>query len=316
MARAISGLCRPPPRSSAPSGPAARGTRRPCPTPGRPWRAAPRAARPRGWHPPRRRSGTPARRRAPPAPSGCPSFSWNVMPPSATAISSSGFFRSCSQKNLASDSRARITFSLPAMISLPPSLATQVGHQQELVGELARARMLEREALLVLLHRQHQALGRHRQERLVEAAHQHVGPFGEPGVLGQQRLVLDQRQLVLLGQRVRLLGDQRRARLGVEDHLVRLEAAWRSRARPSPRTARCRGSDARAWCRRLDALDLERHHLAVEQADDRVQRPHPGRSCPCPSASTSARGTWPPRAGTTSAMISLAARPGLSMRAT
>ena len=43
-------------------------------------------------------------------------------------------------------------------------------------------------------------------------AHQHGRPLGEPRVLGQQRLVLDQRQLVLLGQRARLLGDQRCAR--------------------------------------------------------------------------------------------------------
>ena len=99
----------------------------------------------------------------------------------------------------------------------------QVRHQQELVGQLARARMLEREALLVLLHGEHQAFGRHRQERLLEAAHQHQRPLGEAGVLGEQRLVLDQRQLVLLGQRARLLGDQRRAFRRIEDDLVRLE---------------------------------------------------------------------------------------------
>ena len=153
-----------------------------------------------------------------------PSFSWKVMPASALAISSSGFFRSCCQKNLASASRARITFSLPATISLPPSLGAKVGHQQEAVGELARARSFEREALLVLLHGQHQAFRRHLQERLVEAAHQHQRPFREPGVLGQQRLVLDQRQLVLLGQRARLLADQRRPLGRIEDDLVRLEA--------------------------------------------------------------------------------------------
>ena len=54
-----------------------------------------------------------------------PSFSWNVMPSSAIAISSSGRFRSCSQKNLASLNRARITFSLPAMICAPPSVAVR-----------------------------------------------------------------------------------------------------------------------------------------------------------------------------------------------
>ncbi len=45
------------------------------------------------------------------------------MPPKAIAISSSGRFRSCCQKKRASDSRAAITFSLPATIAAPPSLA-------------------------------------------------------------------------------------------------------------------------------------------------------------------------------------------------
>ena len=44
----------------------------------------------------------------------------------------------------------------------------------------------------------------------------------------------------------------------------------------------------------------KRHDLAVEQADDRMQRPHPGRPPRGPSASTWARETWrrrpaPPR---------------------
>ena len=57
-------------RSSGPSAPAARGTRRPSPTPDRPWPAAPRAAHPPAPRPPSRRSGRPAPRRARPAPSG------------------------------------------------------------------------------------------------------------------------------------------------------------------------------------------------------------------------------------------------------
>ena len=52
-----------------------------------------------------------------------PSFSWKVMPFSSSRMISSFFLRSCSQKNLASDKRAAITFSLPATMVLPPSLA-------------------------------------------------------------------------------------------------------------------------------------------------------------------------------------------------
>ncbi len=52
-----------------------------------------------------------------------PSFSWKVMPFSSKCIGSRWRFRSWSQKNLASDNRARITFSLPLTISAPPSAA-------------------------------------------------------------------------------------------------------------------------------------------------------------------------------------------------
>ena len=93
----------------------------------------------------------------------------------------------------------------------PAVLGSEIGDQQKAVRELAGARVLQREALLVLLHGQHQALGRHVEERLVEGTHQNRRPLGEPGVLVEQRLVLDQGQLVLLSQRARLLGDQRRA---------------------------------------------------------------------------------------------------------
>ena len=59
----------------------------------------------------------------------------------------------------------------------------------------------------------HQAFGRHLEERLVELAHQHDRPLGEAGVLGEQRVVLDERELGILGERVRLLGDQRGTRV-------------------------------------------------------------------------------------------------------
>ena len=187
--------CRRPRRSSGPSGPATPGTRRPCRRRDRPWRAAPRGAHPRAPHRRRRRAGRPAPRSRSTRSHWVPSLSWNVMPRSWLAISSSGRFRSWSQKNLASDSRARITFSLPATICLPPSLAIRFDTQQEPVGELAGLRVLQREALLVVLHRRGQAFGRHGEERLVERAHQHGRPFGEAGVLGQQALVLDQLEL-------------------------------------------------------------------------------------------------------------------------
>src|SRR5581483_10842886 len=102
-------------------------------------------------------------------------------------------------------------------------LGREVRHQQEAVSELSRLGVLEREALLVLLHGGGEHLARHLQERLVEMPHQYQGPFGETGVLGQQRLVLDQGELVLLGERARLLGNEIRALGRVEHHLVALQ---------------------------------------------------------------------------------------------
>ncbi len=55
-----------------------------------------------------------------------PSFSWNTTASSRGKRSMSRTRRSFSQKNLASDSRARTTRSLPATTAVPPSLATML----------------------------------------------------------------------------------------------------------------------------------------------------------------------------------------------
>ncbi len=154
-------------------------------------------------------------------------------------------------------------------------LGAEVRHQQEAIGEPARARLLQREALLVLLHRQHQAFGRNREERLVEGAHQHRRPLGEAGVLGEQRFVLDERQLVVFRQRMRLFADEARARRRVEDHLVRLELRLVvGTPRHVERRVAVKAVPARVPAA-LHGLDVEMHDLAREQAHDRVQRTHP-----------------------------------------
>ena len=81
------------------------------------------------------------------------------------------------------------------------------------------------------LHRRRQALARHVEKFLVELAHQHDRPFGEAGVFGEQRLVLDQFELGLLGERVRLLADRGERARRIEHHLCFFELL---RSRRSP----------------------------------------------------------------------------------
>ncbi len=117
--------------------------------------------------------------------------------PSASARGSGSItLRSWSKKNLASASRAAITRSLPATMALPPSFASRLATNMNRLASLSP--FAEREAFLVRLHRGGEHLRRHRQKGLVERAHEHHRPFGKPGILGKQRLVLDQGKLLFL----------------------------------------------------------------------------------------------------------------------
>ena len=60
----------------------------------------------------------------------------------------------------------------------------EIGNYDEAVGELISA--AKREALLMRLHRGREHFRRHLEEALIENAHQHHRPFGEPGILGEQ----------------------------------------------------------------------------------------------------------------------------------
>ena len=67
-----------------------------------------------------------------------------------------------------------------------------VADDQELFGQPARG-VEQRKVLLVGLHRQDQALLRHRQELGLEAAQQHVRALDQRGHLVEQRVVVDRR---------------------------------------------------------------------------------------------------------------------------
>jgi hypothetical protein len=81
---------------------------------------------------------------------------------------SSVFLRSWSKKNFASARRGRTTRSLPPITALA-SEGRDVADDQEAVGQLALG-VQQREILLVGLHRQDQALLRHREKFRLEAA--------------------------------------------------------------------------------------------------------------------------------------------------
>ena len=94
-------------------------------------------------------------------------------------------------------------------------LGFEVRHHDEAVGEMLAAP--QREAFLMRLHRGGEHLARHLEEALIEAPHQHHRPFGEPGILGEQRHVLDQHELLLGSELLRALQDDRLALAGIED---------------------------------------------------------------------------------------------------
>ncbi len=68
------------------------------------------------------------------------------------------------------------------------------------------------------LHRGREAFARHVQKRLVEGAHQHDGPFGEPGVFGEERFVFNKCEARFPRQRLGLITDLLDARGGVEHY--------------------------------------------------------------------------------------------------
>ena len=129
----------------------------------------------------------------------------------------------------------------------------------------------------------------HRQERLVEGAHERHRPFGEPGVLSEQSLVIDEGEGMLLGERAGLIGYELRALAAIENHFGLAELLHVvGEALHTKRLWRHETVAARLVAA-FDAVDVEIDDLAVEQAEDRVQRTHPAKPCRTPSASISAR---------------------------
>ena len=109
------------------------------------------------------------------------------------ACSSSGTLRSCSQKKRASASRAASTRSLPATIASPPSLASMLATQTN-AGASLPLPVAHHEIFLVDARGELDHLLGHVEEVGIERAEQRHRPFGQPGILDHQPLVLDQQE--------------------------------------------------------------------------------------------------------------------------
>ncbi len=204
-----------------------------------------------------------------------PSFSWKVMASSELAISSSGRFRSCSQKNLASLSRAAITFSLPATISLPPSLAFRLATSRNLLASfLERGSRKEKHFWCVFIEVVRHSGGTSRND-LSNVPMSTTGHSVSPAFSASSALVLDEGELGVLGKLVRLRSDRLGAAASVEHDLVALQALLVvGEACDLERLVGVKAMTARRVAG-LDAGDLERHDLAVEQQCNRTQWTNP-----------------------------------------
>ena len=161
-----------------------------------------------------------------------------------------------------------------------------IGHGDEPLDP-PRARIADREELLMLPHRGLQHLGRQSQELRPDGPHQHHRPFHQPRHLGQKPRILDQLQPLRKGQRLRIGPDMRGPLLGAQHHMGALEPGLVIVERGHRKAARRHEPVPARHIARPQALDLDRHdlrpRLCHHQAQDRRERPHPAQR-PLPPA--------------------------------
>jgi len=147
--------------------------------------------------------------------------------------------------------------------------------------------VLHRKELLVFLHRGLQNLRRQFDEVVGNVAQQHHRPFHQPGDLGQKPGVLHhleaQREGLLRGVVADGFGPLGR----VEHHFRRLQLRHVVLERRHLDLARSHEPMPARGIARADTVDLQRHHLRPvligEDAQDRVQGPHPAQSARPPA---------------------------------
>ena len=159
-----------------------------------------------------------------------------------------------------------------------------IGHDHEVRCKVAGARLPHGEVFLVGAHGQADDLARQVQEGLVHVAQDDNRPFRQPRHLFQQALVLDQLKPALITDHMRLLVDEHAAVLARKDNaalvfkyrLVLLEGGDLERAAAHDTMAFGQVSG-------FQATDLEVDHIAIEQAEDALQRAHPAQLAAAPA---------------------------------
>ena len=159
-----------------------------------------------------------------------------------------------------------------------------IRHHDKMRRKIARLRVTHGEIFLVGAHGELDDFARQGEEIGVHVAEDDDRPFGKPGHLVQQALVLDQfeaaRQADLLG----LLLDQQAAVFAAEDDRalslnhrpVLLERGHGERPAPVDTVAF-------GLIPGFQAIDLEIDHLAVENAEHPLQWPHPSEVAAAPA---------------------------------
>ena len=149
-----------------------------------------------------------------------------------------------------------------------------IGGADEGVGEIS-LRIAADEIFLVHARGQLDHLGRDIQERGVEAAEQGHGPFGQPGILGQQTVVLDQLQPGLARGHRCAERDDLAAFVLIDDDMAGaqlLRIIGRGADGDGARMVETMADRRRTAG---DARNLAGHDLLAEQSDDALQRANP-----------------------------------------
>ena len=121
-------------------------------------------------------------------------------------------------------------------------------------------------------------LGRHLQERFVEAAEQRHRPFGQAGILDHQTLVLDQRQARVGRGFGGAVADDRLSLLMVDDDVARPQLFGIVRRRPDGDLAWAVKTMAARREAAGDPAYFARHQFLAEDRDDARQRAHPAQA--------------------------------------
>ena len=197
------------------------------------------------------------------------------MPFSSSRMISSFFLRSCSQKNLASDKRAAMTFSLPATMVLPPSLAFRLVTSRKWFDSFLPWRS-EKHFWCVFIDVVRHSAGTARND-LSNSPMSTVGHSVRPAFSAASASSSTSVRCASLASACAPSLMRRRTRGGIEHDLVLLQLLLVvGEARHLERLVAEEAMAAR-FLAGLDAGDLERHHLAVEQQHDRMQRADPAQ---------------------------------------